>query len=202
MDLFRSQQIEKKGKNMGKMLYVTNISFVATEDDIRTMFSVAGTVRSIKLLADPQTGKFRGCGFVEMSSDAEAKEAVDSLDEVLMIDRLLTVVIARPSKPKESPAGEVQKARKRVFGPASGERSNTKERPSGGAGREVKRGSGFGASGSMEPKGRPSGSTQRAVKAGSSFGASAGAKAKGRPSVSGAAPEKPGRSNRPGKGRK
>ena len=38
---------------MGKLLYVTNISFEATEDDLRTMFSVAGTVRSIKLLTDP-----------------------------------------------------------------------------------------------------------------------------------------------------
>jgi len=187
---------------MGKLLYVTNISFEATEEDIKTMFSVAGTVRSIKLLTDPQTGKFRGCGFVEMSCDAEAKEAVDTLDEVLMIDRLLTVVIARPSKPKESPAGGGQKARKRVFGSAAGERSNAKERLSGGAGREVKSGSGFGASGGLKPKGRPSSSAQRAGKAGSSFKASAGAKPRGRSSASGAATGKPGRSSRPGRGRK
>ena len=187
---------------MGKLLYVTNISFEATEDDLRTMFSVAGTVRSIKLLTDPQSGKFRGCGFVEMSSDAEAKEAVDSLDEVLLLDRLLTVVIARPSKPKESPAGGGEKTRKRVFGSAPRARSNTKEGPSGGSGRDVKSGSGFGASGRGKPKGRPSGSAQRAVSAGSGFGASAGAKPKGRSSVSGAAAGKPGRSGRPGKGRK
>ena len=183
---------------MGKLLYVTNISFEATEDDLRTMFSVAGTVRSIKLLTDPQSGKFRGCGFVEMSSDAEAKEAVNSLDEVIMIDRLLTVVIARPSKPKEIPDVVGQKARKRVFG----ERSKAKDQPSSDARRGVKSGSGFGASEGGKPKGRPSGSAQRAVKAGSGFGASAGAKPRGRSSASGAATLKPGRSGRPGKGRK
>jgi RNA recognition motif-containing protein len=192
----------KKGLIMGKMLYVTNISFDATEDDLKTMFSVAGTVRSIKLLTDPLNGKFRGCGFVEMSSEAEAKEAVNSLDEVLLLDRLLTVVIARPSKPKEGPPDEGQKARKRGFGPPSGERSTGKARASGGAGRDVAAGSGFGAGSGSKPKGRSSASAQRAPKAGSGFGASAGAKPRGRASVSGAAVTKTGRSNRPGKGRK
>ncbi len=90
---------------MGKQLYVTNISFEATEDDLRRMFSVAGTVKTIKMLFDEQTGKFRGCGFVEMANQAEAKEAVDCLDEALLIDRQLTVVEARPPEPKAKPAG-------------------------------------------------------------------------------------------------
>jgi RNA recognition motif-containing protein len=90
---------------MGKQLYVTNISFQATEDDIRRLFSVAGTVKTIKLLTDEKTGKVRGCGFVEMSTAAEAKEAVECLDEALLIDRQLTVVEARPPQPKEKPAG-------------------------------------------------------------------------------------------------
>ncbi|HSR35877.1 MAG TPA: RNA-binding protein [Desulfurivibrionaceae bacterium] len=90
---------------MGKQLYVTNISFQATEEDLRRLFSVAGTVKTIKLLTDDKTGRFRGCGFVEMATLAEAKEAVNCLDEALLIDRQLTVVEARPPEPKAKPAG-------------------------------------------------------------------------------------------------
>ena len=90
---------------MGKQLYVTNISFQATEEDMRKLFSVAGTVRSIKLLTDPQTGKFKGRGFVEMATVAEAKEAITTLDEALLIDRQISVVEATPQKPKERPFG-------------------------------------------------------------------------------------------------
>ena len=90
---------------MGKQLYVTNISFQATEEDLRRLFSVAGTVRNIKLLTDDKTGRFRGCGFVEMATVAEAKEAVNCLDEALLVDRQLTVVEARPPEPKPKPAG-------------------------------------------------------------------------------------------------
>ncbi len=85
---------------MGKQLYVTNISFQATEEDILKLFSVAGTVRTIKLLTDPVSGKFKGCGFVEMATLEEAKEAIDCCDDALLIDRTLTVVEARPPKPK------------------------------------------------------------------------------------------------------
>lgn len=90
---------------MGKQLYVTNISFQATEEDLRRLFTVAGTVKNIKLLADEKTGKFRGCGFVEMANAAQAKEAVDCLDEALLIDRQLSVVEARPPEPKAKPVG-------------------------------------------------------------------------------------------------
>lgn len=90
---------------MGKQLYVTNISFQATEEDLRRLFTVAGTVKNIKLLADEKTGKFRGCGFVEMANAAQAKEAVECLDEALLIDRQLSVVEARPPEPKPKPVG-------------------------------------------------------------------------------------------------
>lgn len=86
---------------MGKQLYVTNISFQATEEDVWKLFSVAGKVSNIKLLKDLDTGKFKGCGFVEMATLKEAKEAVVTLDDCLLIDRQIRVEEARPPKPKE-----------------------------------------------------------------------------------------------------
>jgi RNA recognition motif-containing protein len=85
---------------MGKDLYVGNISFNATEEDILKLFSVAGRVKSIHLLKDPKTGQFKGCGFVKMA-DIEAKEAIATLDGTLLVDRVITVSEARPQKPVE-----------------------------------------------------------------------------------------------------
>ncbi|MBT0665321.1 RNA-binding protein [Geobacter pelophilus] len=87
---------------MGKQLYVTNISFQATEEDMWKLFSVAGKVKHIKLLTDPVTGKLKGCGFVEMATLNDAKEAIETLDDCLLIDRQITVEEARPPKPRET----------------------------------------------------------------------------------------------------
>lgn len=89
---------------MGKQLYVTNISFRATEEDLWKLFSVAGTVKHIKMLTDAVTGKFKGCGFVEMANAKEMKEAINTLDDALLIDRVITVVEARPMPPREQTA--------------------------------------------------------------------------------------------------
>ncbi len=90
---------------MRRELYVGNIPFEATETDLRRLFSVAGTVSSIHFITDPVSGKFRGCGYVKMASPAEAKEAIDSLDGALFIDRLITVSEARPQPPQERTTG-------------------------------------------------------------------------------------------------
>lgn len=89
---------------MGKDLYVGNISFKATEEDIMKLFSVAGKVRSIHLVTDPKTGQFKGCGFVKMA-DVEAREAIAILDGTRLVDRVITVSEARPQKPKEQGGG-------------------------------------------------------------------------------------------------
>lgn len=86
---------------MGKQLYVTNISFQATEEDLWKLFSVAGKVKHVKLLADPVTGRSKGCGFVEMATAREMKEAIDTLDDCLLIDRQITVEEARPMPPRD-----------------------------------------------------------------------------------------------------
>ena len=90
---------------MGKELYVGHISNNASEDDLFKLFSVSGTVTSVHLITDPVTGEFKGCGYVRMATDAEAKEAIETLDCALLIDRVIVVSEARPQKPKWRPFG-------------------------------------------------------------------------------------------------
>jgi RNA recognition motif-containing protein len=82
-------------------IYVGNISFEATEEDVRKLFEVAGKVRSIHLIIDHQSGKFKGCGFVKMA-DVKAREVIDTLDGALLINRKIEVSEAKPQKPETS----------------------------------------------------------------------------------------------------
>jgi RNA recognition motif-containing protein len=86
---------------MAKELYVGNMPYDATEDDLRRMFAVAGTVTSVHIITDAATGASKGCAYVRMANEDELKEAIESLDGALLGDRLMTVSIARPQKPKE-----------------------------------------------------------------------------------------------------
>lgn len=81
---------------MKNELYLGSISTKATEEDIRNLFSLVGTVTSIHLIRDPQTGEFKECGYLKMATAAEAKEAIETLDGALLINRVLTVSEARP----------------------------------------------------------------------------------------------------------
>ena len=95
---------------MARELYVGSIAYEATEEDLRRLFSVAGTVTSIHLITDPVSGQFKGCGYVRMASDAEAKEAIESLDGALLHNRLITVSVAKPQKPvTQKPGGRGRK---------------------------------------------------------------------------------------------
>jgi len=62
-----------------KKIFVGNLSFRATEDQVRSMFAEYGTVDSVSIVTDRDTGQARGFGFVEMSNDAEAERAINSL---------------------------------------------------------------------------------------------------------------------------
>ncbi|WP_298039560.1 RNA-binding protein [uncultured Desulfuromonas sp.] len=97
---------------MGRDLYVGNIPFEATEDDLRNLFSVAGEVKSIHLVTDARSGQFKGCGFVKMANAAQAKDAINCLDGALLENRPIVVSEARPQKPPES-ASEVEPAKPR-----------------------------------------------------------------------------------------
>lgn len=79
---------------MSKKIYVGNLPFSASDDQVRTMFSEFGTVESVSLITDRDTGRPRGFGFVEMSSGAS--EAIRALNAREMDGRSLTVNEARP----------------------------------------------------------------------------------------------------------
>ena len=81
---------------MGVEIYVGQISGTVTENEVRKLFSVVGTVESVHLVIDPGSGEARGCGYVRMSTDDEAREAIDLLNGAKLGDRLIVVKNAPP----------------------------------------------------------------------------------------------------------
>ena len=83
-------------------LYVSNLSFQTGEDDLRKLFEQFGAVSSAKVINDRDTGRSRGFGFVEMDSDAEAKEAIKGLNNRELEGRMMSVSIAREKPDRNS----------------------------------------------------------------------------------------------------
>jgi RNA recognition motif-containing protein len=90
---------------MAKEIYVGHISENATEEDVWKLFSVMGTVTSVHLIIDPETGEFKRCGYVRMASGVDLAEVVETLDGAYLVDREIVVSIARPQKPGMSKSG-------------------------------------------------------------------------------------------------
>ncbi len=90
---------------MGKKLYVGNLPFSATDQSLGDAFSQCGTVESAKIITDRDTGRSKGFGFVEMSSDAEASAAISRLNGADYDGRTLTVNEAKPMAPRENRGG-------------------------------------------------------------------------------------------------
>jgi cold-inducible RNA-binding protein len=88
-----------------KNIFVGNLSFGATEDALRAMFEAYGTVERVSIVTDRDTGRAKGFGFVEMSGDAEADRAIDSLNGQEMDGRNLTINEARPKGDRGSGGG-------------------------------------------------------------------------------------------------
>src|SRR5262245_39448057 len=86
-------------------LYVGNLSFQSTEEDVRDAFSAHGTVQTVNLIMDRETGRPRGFAFVEMGSDAEAQAAVKALDGRDLGGRTLEVNIAKPREERGGGGG-------------------------------------------------------------------------------------------------
>ncbi|MFH1657622.1 MAG: RNA-binding protein [bacterium] len=81
---------------MAKKLYVGGLSYDTTEDGLREAFSQAGTVESAAIIIDKMSGRSKGFGFVEMSTDEEAEKAIEMWNEKALDGRNLTVNEARP----------------------------------------------------------------------------------------------------------
>jgi cold-inducible RNA-binding protein len=85
-------------------IYVSNLAYSATDDDIRQLFESYGVVDTIRIITDRDTGQSRGFGFVEMPDSAAAKAAIHGLQGKELAGRSLTVDEARPRAPRREPS--------------------------------------------------------------------------------------------------
>lgn len=90
---------------MAKKLYVGGLSYNTTESTLRDKFSEAGTVESANVITDKMTGRSKGFGFVEMSTDEEAQKAVEMFNGKELDGRTVTVNEARPMQPRQGGGG-------------------------------------------------------------------------------------------------
>ncbi len=90
---------------MSTKLFVGNLSFATTENDLQDAFAVHGTVLEANLMMDRSTGRPRGFGFVTMSTPEEAQKAIEALNGKQLGGRALTVNIARPREERPSGGG-------------------------------------------------------------------------------------------------
>jgi cold-inducible RNA-binding protein len=81
-------------------IYVSNIAFNATDDDLRQLFESYGAVDTVSIITDRDTGQSRGFGFVEMPDSSAAKAAIQGVQGKALAGRTLTVHEARPREPR------------------------------------------------------------------------------------------------------
>ena len=81
-------------------IYVGNISYNSSEDDLRDLFGRYGEVVDVRIITDRDSGRSKGFGFVEMSDDDQAKEAIEALDSKDFMGRYIRVNEARPREPR------------------------------------------------------------------------------------------------------
>ena len=98
---------------MSKKLYVGNLNFRSTEEEIRTLFSSYGEVTSVSIIADPNTGRSRGFGFVEMTTEESASKAKEALNGSAFQERNLNVDLARPKSEGQGGGGGFRGGRDR-----------------------------------------------------------------------------------------
>ncbi len=105
-----------KKPSTSKDLYVADIPFEAEEEELQKLFALCGKVRSIHMVTDAKTGVFKGCAFVHMTTAAEAKDAINTLDGVSLHKRIISVTEALPRKtatPATSPEPDKPKRSRR-----------------------------------------------------------------------------------------
>jgi len=90
---------------MESKLYVGNLSYSTTEDDLRTLFAEAGTVSSVALIKDRDSGQSKGFAFVEMSTQVEAEKAISMFNGRMLGERDIKVSLARPREDRGGGGG-------------------------------------------------------------------------------------------------
>ena len=90
---------------MSRKLYVGNLPYETNETDLQALFAQAGSVESINVVRDRDTGRARGFAFVEMATDEEAQQAVNTLNDQEFGGRRLTVNEAKPQVPRSGGGG-------------------------------------------------------------------------------------------------
>ena len=90
---------------MGRKLYVGNLPYSANQDSLQEAFSKCGTVDSVNVISDRDTGQSKGFGFVEMSSDSEAQKAIQELNGTSLDGRDIVVNEAKPKAPRNNRGG-------------------------------------------------------------------------------------------------
>ncbi len=128
---------------METKLYVGNLSYNSTEASLQALFEQAGSVKSVQIIKDRDSGRSKGFGFVEMGNQEEAEKAITMFNGKEVEGRALTVNIARPREERSGPGGGGGDDRRRSYGSSSG----------GGSSR--------GGSGSRRPGGPGGGGSQR-----------------------------------------
>jgi len=96
-----------------KNIYIGNLDYGTTEDQLRTLFVTHGPVETVTIVRDRDTGQPRGFAFLEMTSDGEAEKAIHALDGTALGGRTLNVNEAR-SKPARSRGDDLQKRQHRL----------------------------------------------------------------------------------------
>ena len=86
-------------------LYVGNLSYNVTEEQLRELFSQAGTIKEVTLIMDRDTRRPKGFGFVEMTTQVEAQKAIELFNDHELDGRRLTVNLARPKEDRGSSRG-------------------------------------------------------------------------------------------------
>ena len=90
---------------MGKKLYVGNLSYSVDDQTLAEVFAACGTVESARVITDRDSGRSKGFGFVEMSSDSEAMAAIEKLNGSDQSGRAMNVSEAKPMAPREGGGG-------------------------------------------------------------------------------------------------
>lgn len=95
---------------METKLYVGNLSYQTTEDELHSLFTQVGTVNEVALIKDRDTGSSKGFAFITMSSQEEANKAIEQFNGKSMGERELTVNIARPREERSGNSGSNQRS--------------------------------------------------------------------------------------------